>query len=62
MLHAGTPGTALIRANWAQLRDRMVQGGYVTAADVDRDIAALDSADFLMPSSILWTAWGRRSG
>ena len=62
MLHRGTAGTALVRANWTQLRDQMVDRAYVTGADVERDLAALDDADFMMPSSVLWTAWGQRTG
>ena len=62
MLHRGNAGTALVRANWTQLRDQMVDRAYVTGADVERDLAALDDADFMMPSSVLWTAWGRRAG
>lgn len=60
MLQRGTAGTALVRANWMQLRTRMVEAGYASAVDVDRDLACLDTAAFAMPSSILWTAWGQR--
>jgi len=61
MLHRDAAGTALVRANGSQLRGEMVAGGYDRADDVDRDLARLDDADFMMPSSILWTAWGRRA-
>ena len=61
MLDRGAAGTALLRANWRQLRDTLAAGGYVAAADVDRDLARLDDPAFLMPSSVLWTAWGRRA-
>ena len=60
MLTPGSPGVALIRANCDQLRDDMLQAGYVTAADFDRDLARLDDPDFMAPSSMMWTAWGRR--
>jgi len=60
MLDRGSPGTSLIRANCEQLRDAMVGAGYVTAEEVDRDIARMDDADFMVPSSIIWTAWGQR--
>lgn len=61
MVHRGSPGASLVRANWEQLRDAMVDAGYVTSDDVDRDLARLDDPDLRMPSSILWSAWGRRA-
>lgn len=60
MLDRDAAGTALIRANWRQLRATLVDRGDVTAIDVDRDLARLDDPAFVMPSSILWTAWGQR--
>ncbi len=60
MWPAGSPGSSLIRANYEQLRTDMIAGGYVTAHEFDQDLAALDDPMFLMPSPILWAAWGRR--
>ena len=60
MCGGGSPGAALIRANLEQLRDALIGGGYVTQSQFDEDIAALDRADFAMPSSILWSVRGRR--
>jgi SAM-dependent methyltransferase len=60
MWPAGSPGPAMMRANYAQLRSHMITAGYVTQAEFDRDIAALDDPDFFMPSPILWATWGQR--
>ena len=60
MWSAGSPGPSLMRANYEQLRDDLIGGGYVTATEFDQDVAALDDAEFAMPSPILWAAWGRR--
>jgi SAM-dependent methyltransferase len=60
MCAGGSPGAALMRANLEQLRDALIDGGYVTRSQFAEDIAALDRPDFLMPSSILWSVRGRR--
>jgi hypothetical protein len=31
-----------------------------TEEEFNRDLARLDDPSFMMPSSIMWTAWGRR--
>jgi hypothetical protein len=61
MCAGGSPGAALIRANLEQLRDALIERGYVTRGQFADDVAALDRPDFLMPSSILWSVSGRRS-
>ena len=60
MCEGNSPGAALIRANLEQLRDALIDGGYVTQSQFAEDIAALDRPDFVMPSSILWSVRGRR--
>jgi SAM-dependent methyltransferase len=60
MWPAGSPGPSLMRANYEQLRADLIGGGYVTVREFEQDVAALGDADFLMPSPILWAAWGRR--
>ncbi|MEP7001736.1 MAG: methyltransferase domain-containing protein [bacterium] len=59
MWPAGSPGPTLMRANFEQLRAGMESAGYITASEVDADLAALDSAEFLMPSPILWAVFGQ---
>jgi hypothetical protein len=38
----------------------MIDAGYITEEDFDRDMARLDDPSFMMPSPILWAAWGQR--
>lgn len=60
MVQRGAPGAWLVRANYEQLRETMIGAGYITAQEFEEDLARLDDPDFLMPSSIMWTAWGQR--
>jgi SAM-dependent methyltransferase len=60
MVQRGSPGALLVGANYEQLRGAMIEAGYITAQEFDKDLARLDDPDFMMPSSILWAAWGRR--
>ncbi|MDQ2765711.1 MAG: methyltransferase domain-containing protein [Gemmatimonadota bacterium] len=62
MWPAGSPGPAMMRANYSQLHSHMIEAGHLTQAEFDRDIAALDDRDFFMPSPILWAAWGQKRG
>jgi hypothetical protein len=61
MWQAGSAGTSLLRANFQQLRGEMIKAGYITEEEFELDLARLEAADFLTPSPIMWTAWGRRS-
>ena len=56
----GSAGIALMRANLQQLRETMIERNYITRQKFDRDLAQLDDPDLLMPSSDLWSVWGRR--
>lgn len=60
MWHAGSPGASTLRANYEQLRKAMIEGNYITQQQFDEDIARIDDPEFMMPSGILWSAWGRR--
>ena len=60
MWPAGSPGPAMMRANYSQLHAQMINAGNLTQAEFDRDIAKLSDPDFFMPSPILWAAWGRK--
>jgi SAM-dependent methyltransferase len=61
MWQSGSPGIAMMRANFEQLREAMIQAHYITPQQFDEDLARLNNPSFMMPSSILWSAWGRRS-
>ncbi|HMI50792.1 MAG TPA: methyltransferase [Candidatus Saccharimonadales bacterium] len=60
MWSGGSAGASLARANFEQLRDVLVASGLVTEEELQQDITRLDHPDFMMPSPIMWTAWGRR--
>ena len=60
MWRSGSPGASLLRANFEQLRSNMIDAGYITEEEFNQDIARLDDPGFMMPSPIMWTAWGRR--
>ena len=60
MWPSGSPGPAILRANYSQLQSHMIDAGYLTHAEFDHDIAALDDPEFLMPSPVLWAAWGQK--
>lgn len=60
MWQSGSAGIAMMRANFEQLRDAMIERNYITQQQFDNDLACLADPNFLTPSSILWSAWGRR--
>jgi hypothetical protein len=60
MFKGGSPGASLLRANLEQLRTPMVDRNYITPREFDEDLARLDDPEFMTPSGILWSAWGRR--
>jgi SAM-dependent methyltransferase len=60
MMQSGSAGTALLRANYEQLHGALIDSGYVTEPEFQDDLSRLDDSSFMMPSSIMWTAWGRR--
>jgi SAM-dependent methyltransferase len=62
MVQAGSWGASLLRASYEQRRHAMIGAGYVTDQEFDADVARLNEPGFMMPSSLMWTVWGRRSG
>ncbi len=62
MWQRGSAGAAMLKANFEQLREAMIDRNYITSQQFEEDLARLDDPDFMMPSGILWSAWGRRPG
>jgi len=60
MMQSGSAGAALLRANYEQLRGALVDSGYVTEREFQDDLSRLDDSSFMMPSSMMWAAWGRQ--
>jgi 2-polyprenyl-3-methyl-5-hydroxy-6-metoxy-1,4-benzoquinol methylase len=60
MVQSGSPMAMLLRASYELRRRAMIDQGYVTDDEFDADLARMEGDDFMMPSPIMWTAWGRR--
>jgi SAM-dependent methyltransferase len=57
---AGSPAASMVRANHEQLRNAILATGLVTEEEFELDLARLDAPDYLAPTPIMWSAWGRR--
>jgi hypothetical protein len=60
MWQGGSPGASLLRSNYEQLRGAMIEAGYITQQEFDKDVSQLQDPTFVIPSPILWTASGQR--
>jgi SAM-dependent methyltransferase len=60
MVQPGSQMALLLRASYERRRAAMIDAGYVTHEEFDRDLGTMAATDFMMPSPIMWTAWGRR--
>jgi SAM-dependent methyltransferase len=60
MWQDGSSGALFMRAAYMQVRPAIIEAGYVTHQQFDEDMVALDAPGFMMPSPLMWTAWGRR--
>ena len=60
MAQSGSQTATLLRASYELRRTAMIEAGYITDEEFDADIARMEATDFMMPSPILWSAWGRR--
>jgi ubiquinone/menaquinone biosynthesis C-methylase UbiE len=56
-----SPGAQLMRANFEQIREEAINAGFVTNEEVTQMLTLLDDPDFAVSSSVMFTAWGRRS-
>jgi len=57
----GTLTASLWRANYEQLREAILAAGYVTPQEFEQHLALLDRGDFMNPSPVMWSVWGRRA-
>lgn len=58
MWQAGSVGAALVRSNYEQLHDLIIDTGLVSEHEYKHDLERLKE-DYLGPSPIMWAAWGR---
>jgi SAM-dependent methyltransferase len=57
----GSPGAMLTRANYEQLRERILGSGLLTARELEEDLSRLDDPALTMPSPVMWATWGTLS-
>jgi hypothetical protein len=60
MWQGGSPDVSLMRTNFKQLRGDLLDAHYINEQQIDQDFERLDDPEFMTPSPIMWTAWGRR--
>jgi ubiquinone/menaquinone biosynthesis C-methylase UbiE len=60
MWRGGSSDVSLMRTNFKQLRGALLDAHYITEQEFDQDSARLDDPEFMAPSPIMWTVWGRR--
>jgi ubiquinone/menaquinone biosynthesis C-methylase UbiE len=60
MWRGGSSDVSLMRTNFKELRDDLLDAHYITEQELDQDSARLDDPEFMTPSPIMWAAWGRR--
>lgn len=56
----GSPWSRLLRANFDQLHDAIIESGKLTQAEFDADVARLDDPSITWPSPVLWTVRARK--
>ncbi len=61
MVQQGSAAAALLRASYELRRTAMISAGYLSEAEFESDIESLEHLRFMMPSPILWTAWGQKT-
>jgi hypothetical protein len=52
-------GTTLMKLAFEEMREPMVGSGLISDEQFEADLKRIDEQDFLMPSPMMWTAWGR---
>lgn len=60
MVQKGSAAARLLRASYELRRTAMLQAGYLTKLEFDRDVESMENPQFMTPSPILWTATGRK--
>jgi hypothetical protein len=53
------PGTRLYKRAFEELADSVLCSGLIPEDEFEADMRRLDETDFLMPSPMMWTAWGQ---
>jgi len=53
-------GAELMRVNFEQVGNQLVAAGFISATQLQADLARLQTEEFAMPSPIMWTVAGRK--
>jgi SAM-dependent methyltransferase len=56
----GSVVAMLLRSNYCQLRDAMIEGDHISVKEFEDDLKRLDDPNLLILTPTLWAAWGRR--
>ena len=54
-------GTKLMKIHFEEMREPMISSGLISQEEFAADLKRIDEEDFLMPSPMMWTAWGKKS-
>jgi len=49
-----------MKLHFEEMREPMVNSGLISAEEFEADLKRIDEEDFLMPSPMMWTAWGMK--
>jgi len=60
MVQKGSAAARLLHASFELRRTAMLHAGYLTEGEFGRDMESMENSQFMTPSPILWTAWGRK--
>ena len=51
-----------MKLNFEEMPGPMVSSGLISQEEFEADLKRIDEQEFLMPSPMMWTAWGRKPG
>jgi hypothetical protein len=51
-----------MRLNFEEMRDPMISSGLISREELEADLERINEQDFLMPSPMMWSAWGKKPG
>jgi len=52
----------MFKLSFEELADSILRSGLISEVEFEADMKRLDQQDFLMPSPMMWTAWGQVPG
>lgn len=62
MWSGSSAGTDLLKLSCQQLREPILASGLISQDEFEADLRRVDELDYLMPSPMMWTVWGRKLG